>query len=360
MKIAQVAPLMESVPPLLYGGTERIVSYLTEELVQQGHDVTLFASGDSRTKARLVPCCEIALRLSQIRDPVPRHLIMLDEVRRLADSFDVLHFHVDLLHYPLIRDFAWRTVTTLHGRLDLSDIHPLYNAFSEVPLVSISDSQRRPMPPVNWAGRVHHGMPHDLLKPLPRQRGDYLAFLGRISPEKRPDRAIEIAARTGRELRIAAKVDKVDQDYWRDEIEPLVKRHANVHYIGEIGDADKAEFLGNAAALLFPIDWAEPFGLVMIEAMACGTPVIAWNRGSVSEVIDSGVTGFAVDGLEEAVSAVGLVDNLDRQRIRAMFERRFTAARMASDYVAIYSRLLEDGMRKPQTDAQAVELRAAE
>ena len=359
MKIAQVAPLMESVPPLLYGGTERIVSYLTEELVRQGHDVTLFASGDSRTAARLVPCCDKALRLSDVRDPVPRHLIMLDEVRRLADSFDVLHFHVDLLHYPLIRDFAWRTVTTLHGRLDLTDIHPLYRAFPEAPLVSISDDQRAPMPPVNWVGRVHHGMPYDLLMPRAQRQGGYLAFLGRISPEKRPDRAIEIAARTGRQLRIAAKVDKVDRDYWRDEIEPLVRRHDNIHYIGEIGDADKAEFLGNAAALLFPIDWAEPFGLVMIEAMACGTPVIAWNRGSVPEVVDTGVTGFAVDSIEEAVSAVGLVDNLDRRRIRAVFDQRFTAARMASDYVAIYRRLLENGTRKP-ANAQPVELRAAE
>jgi glycosyltransferase involved in cell wall biosynthesis len=351
---------MESVPPLFYGGTERIVSYLTEELVRQGHDVTLFASGDSRTAARLVPCCDKALRLSDVRDPVPRHLIMLDEVRRLADSFDVLHFHVDLLHYPLIRDFAWRTVTTLHGRLDLPDIHPLYSAFPEAPLVSISDSQRAPMPPVNWVGRVHHGMPHDLLMPLARREGDYLAFLGRISPEKRPDRAIEIAVRSGRELRIAAKVDKVDRDYWRDEIEPLVRRHDNVHYIGEIGDADKAEFLGNAAALLFPIDWAEPFGLVMIEAMACGTPVIAWNRGSVPEVVDSGITGFAVDSIEEAVSAVGLARNLDRRRIRAVFDQRFTAQRMASDYVAIYNRLLEDGMRKRQTEARHVVLRAAD
>ena len=230
MKIAQVAPLMESVPPRLYGGTERIVSYITEELVEQGHDVTLFASGDSLTRARLVPCTEKALRFGDVRDPIPYHLIMLDEVRRLASSFDVLHFHVDLLHYPVIRDFAWRTVTTLHGRLDLADMHPLYSTFSDAPLVSISDSQRKPMPPVNWAGRIHHGLPQNLLKPVASRHGDYLAFLGRISPEKRPDRAIEIAARSGRELRIAAKIDKVDRDYWREEIEPLVRRHANVHY----------------------------------------------------------------------------------------------------------------------------------
>jgi glycosyltransferase involved in cell wall biosynthesis len=362
MKIAQVAPLMESVPPRLYGGTERIVSYLTEELVEQGHDVTLFASGDSLTKARLVPCTVKALRLSDIKDPIPYHLIMLDEVRRLASSFDVLHFHVDLLHYPVIRDFAWRTVTTLHGRLDLPDMHPLYSAFSDAPLVSISDNQRTPMPPVNWAGRIHHGLPQNLLRPLAERRDDYLAFLGRISPEKRPDRAIKIAVRAGRELRIAAKVDKVDRDYWRDEIEPLVRRHANVHYIGEIGDAEKAEFLGNAAGLLFPIDWAEPFGLVMIEAMACGTPVIAWNRGSVPEVVDPGVTGFVVDSVEEAVSAVSLIGNLDRRRIREVFDRRFTAARMARDYVAIYRRLLEAGARpsQPANTRQPVELSAAE
>ena len=343
MKIAQVAPLMESVPPLLYGGTERIVSYLTEELVAQGHDVTLFASGDSRTAARLVPCAPQSLRLARVRDSIPAHLVMLDEVRRLADSFDVLHFHVDLLHYPLIRDFAWRTVTTLHGRLDLPDIHPLYRAFSDVPLVSISTNQRRPMPPVNWVGRVHHGLPHDLLAPRAGPRDGYLAFLGRISPEKRPDRAIAIAARSGRPLRIAAKIDRVDHAYWRDEIEPLVRRHPNVDYVGEIGDDDKAAFLGGASALLFPIDWSEPFGLVMIEAMACGTPVIAWNCGSVPEVVDPGVTGFVVDSVEAAVSAVGLIDNLDRRRIRTVFEERFTAARMARDYVAIYQGLLAGG-----------------
>ena len=357
MKIAQVAPLMESVPPRFYGGTERIVSYLTEELVAQGHDVTLFASGDSATRARLVPCAPKALRLSDVKDPIPSHLIMLDEVRRLASSFDVLHFHVDMLHYPVIRDFAWRTVTTLHGRLDLADLHPLYSTFCEAPLVSISENQRRPMPPVNWAGRIHHGLPQNLLKPLAARRGDYLAFLGRISPEKRPDRAIEIAARSGRELRIAAKIDKVDRDYWRGEIEPLVRRHANVHYIGEIGDAEKAEFLGNASALLFPIDWAEPFGLVMIEAMACATPVIAWNCGSVPEVVDSGVTGFVVDSIEEAVSAVSLIGNLDRRRIREVFDQRFTAARMARAYVTVYRRLLESGKPRPR---QTVELSAAE
>src|SRR6266508_3811449 len=340
MRIAQVAPLMESVPPRLYGGTERIVSYVTEELVEQGHDVTLFASGDSLTRARLVPCTVKALRLSDIKDPIPYHLIMLDEVRRLAASFDVLHFHVDLLHYPTIRDFAWRTVTTLHGRLDLADMHPLYSAFSETPLVSISANQRKPMPPVNWAGCIHHGLPQNLLKPLASRRGDYLAFLGRISPEKRPDRAIEIAARSGRELRIAAKIDKVDRDYWREEIEPLVRRHANVRYIGEIGDAEKAEFLGNAAALLFPIDWAEPFGLVMIEAMACGTPVIAWNCGSIPGVIEDGITGFIVNSEEEALAAIERITAIERRGIRAVFEQRFTATMMARAYLDVYAQLL--------------------
>ena len=342
MRIAQIAPLMESVPPRLYGGTERIVSYLTEELARQGHDVTLFASGDSLTSAKLVPCSAQALRLTGVRDAVPYHLIMLHEVRRRAASFDILHFHVDVLHYPLICDFAQRTVTTLHGRLDLTDFHPLYTTFADVPFVSISDSQRIPSPPVNWVGRVHHGLPSDLLTPPSPRRGDYLSFLGRVSPEKRPDRAIEIAVRAGRELRIAAKIDPADHDYWRNVIEPLVRKHyPNVTYVGEIGDADKASFLGNAAALLFPIDWIEPFGLVMIEAMACGTPVIAWNEGAVPEIVDDGLTGFVVHSIDEAVAAVDHLATIDRSRIRGVFNRRFTAARMARDYLAIYRRQLE-------------------
>jgi glycosyltransferase involved in cell wall biosynthesis len=340
MKIAQVAPLAERCPPRLYGGTERIVSYLTEELVRQGHDVTLFASGDSRTAATLVRCSDMALRLNPaVKDHMPYHLMMLDEVRRRADDFDVIHFHVDLLQFPLIRDFADRTLTTLHGRLDLPDLKPFYAAFPEIPLVSISDSQRRPMPAVNWQGTVPHGLPCDLLPFSPRPKGDYLAFLGRISPEKRPDRAIEIAARVGLPLRIAAKVDKVDRAYWDMVIAPLVARHDNVEFVGEIGDADKASFLGNARALLFPIDWPEPFGLVMIEAMACGTPVIAWNCGSVPEVIDDGVTGFIVGDEAQAVAAVRRVATLDRARVRAVFERRFTVERMAMDYLSIYRAL---------------------
>jgi glycosyltransferase involved in cell wall biosynthesis len=341
MKIAQIAPLMESVPPRFYGGTERVVSFLTEELVRRGHDVTLFASADSVTSARLVPCCERALRLTPgLVDPVPYCIRMIEQVRRQAAAFDVLHFHIDMLHYPAIEPFARRTVTTLHGRLDLDEYRMVHGAFPELPLVSISRDQRRGMPPVNWAGCVHHGLPEDLLRFRLRPQDGYLAFLGRISPEKRPDRAIEIAARTGRRLRIAAKIDAVDREYWRQRIEPLVRAHPNVEHVGEIGESEKSEFLGNAAALLFPIDWSEPFGLVMIEAMACGTPVIAWRNGSVPEIIDEGTTGFAVRSIDEAVAAVARAERLDRPAIRRVFDRRFTAGRMAKEYLAIYRRLV--------------------
>ena len=343
LRIAQIAPLAECCPPRLYGGTERIVSFLTEELVRQGHDVTLFASGDSRTNATLVPCTEMALRLNPaVRDPIPYHMIMLDQVRRRADDFDILHFHVDVLHAPLIHAFAGRTVTTLHGRLDLPDLVPFYQAFPDIPLVSISDAQRRPMPPVNWVGTVPHGVPADLLPFVSEPAGDYLAFLGRISPEKRPDRAIAIAARTGLPLKIAAKVDKVDQAYWDEVIAPLVAAHENVTFIGEINDQQKPAFLGNARALLFPIDWPEPFGLVMIEAMACGTPVIAFCSGSVPEVIDDGVSGFIVQDLDAAVEAVRRVGHLDRAQVRETFMRRFTVDHMARAYVSIYRRLAAD------------------
>jgi glycosyltransferase involved in cell wall biosynthesis len=340
MKIAQVAPLAERCPPRLYGGTERIVSYLTEELVRRGHDVTLFASGDSQTAAKLVRCSDMALRLNPaVKDHLPYHIVMLDEVRRRADDFDVVHFHIDLWHFPLVRDFADRTLTTLHGRLDLPDLKPFYAAFSDIPLVSISDSQRRPLPPVNWVGTVPHGLPRDLLPFTARPKGDYLAFLGRISPEKRPDRAIEIAARAGLPLKIAAKVDKADRAYWDMVIAPLVARHSNVEFVGEIDEAQKAGFLGDARGLLFPIDWPEPFGLVMIEAMACGTPVIAYRAGSVPEVLEDGVTGFIVHGEAEAVAAVKRLAMLDRARVRRAFERDFTVERMADDYLAIYRRL---------------------
>src|SRR5215469_11683197 len=336
MRIAQIAPLHERVPPKLYGGTERVVSYLTEELVRQRHDVTLFASGDSKTSAKLVRCCEMALRLNpSVRDPLPYHMIMLDQVRRRMDQFDILHFHIDILHAPLIRDIACRTLTTLHGRLDLPDLAPFYAAFPELPLASVSKVQHRYLPHANWQGTVYHGLPDKLL-PFRSKPDGYLAFLGRIAPEKGPDRAIEIAARSGMPLKIAAKVDRVDQPYWESEIRPMIEAHPNVEFIGEIGEDDKADFLSGAEALLFPVDWPEPFGLVMIEAMACGTPVIAFRRGSVPEVLEDGTSGFIVDTIEQAVAAVPRVTHLDRAKVRASFERRFTAERMAGDYLKIY------------------------
>ncbi len=338
MKIAQIAPLIEAVPPRFYGGTERIVSYLTEALVDMGHEVTLFASADSHTRARLVPCAPQALRTDPtVKEYLPHHLAMLDEVMRRVDDFDILHFHLDLVHMPTFRAYAERTVTTLHGRLDLSDLAPFYRRYSAMPLVSISNDQRRPMPQVRWLGTVHHGLPEDLYRPGPG--GDYLAFLGRISPEKRPDRAIRIARAAGLPLKIAAKVDRVDRPYFETAIRPLLDG-PGVEFIGEIGEADKAEFLGRARAFLFPIDWPEPFGLVMIEAMACGTPVIAYPCGAVPEVVEDGVTGFIVDNEDAAAQAVARAATLDRARIRARFEARFTARRMAEDYVALYERLL--------------------
>jgi glycosyltransferase involved in cell wall biosynthesis len=340
MRIAQIAPLIESVPPKLYGGSERVVSYLTEELVRQGHDVTLFASGDSLTSAELVPCSQRALRLdSAVRDPLPYYMVMLDRVRRRAHEFDVLHFHIDYLHFPLFYDLAGRTLTTQHGRLDLADLPVVYRAFPEFPLVSISDDQRRPRPDWHWLRTVHHGLPADLHPFSPRAWGGYLAFLGRICPEKRPDQAIEIARRAGIPLKIAAKVDRVDRTYFEERIRPMLQDPL-IEYVGEIGERDKAAFLGGASALLFPIDWPEPFGLVLIEAMACGTPVIAYRRASVPEVIEHRRTGFIVDDLAGAVAAVAKLDRLDRETVRAGFEQRFTAERMAKDYVAAYSSLL--------------------
>ena len=340
MKIAQIAPLYERVPPKLYGGTERVVFYLTEELVRQGHDVTLFASGDSETSAKLVRCCDMALRLDpSVKEPLLYHVMMLEEVRQRIDQFDVLHFHIDFLHAPLVRDFADRTLTTHHGRLDCPDFVPFYRVFSELPLVSVSRDQRKYLPHANWVGTVHHGLPRDLLPFQPSAVGGYLAFLGRISPEKGPNRAIEIATRTGMPLRIAAKVDRVDQAYWEEIIRPMVLAHSNVEFVGEIGERDKAKFLGEAAALLFPIDWPEPFGLVMIEAMACGTPVIAFRRGSVPEVLEDGTSGFIVDTIEEAVAATRRIARLDRAKVRSEFERRFTVERMARDYLEIYRNL---------------------
>ncbi|WP_082926314.1 glycosyltransferase family 4 protein [Cupriavidus sp. D384] len=338
MRIAQIAPLHECCPPKLYGGTERVVSYLTNELVLLGHDVTLFACGGSSTPARLINCVGHALRSNPaVRDPLPYHIMMLDEVCRRADEFDVLHFHTEMLHFPLVRSLTRRTVTTLHGRLDLPDLKPFYEKFSNVPLVSISHAQRLPMPPVAWVGNVYHGIPEGSLAFRPVPRGGYLAFLGRISPEKRPDRAIEIAVRAGMTLRIAAKVDAVDRAYWDTTIAPLIRRHRNIEYLGEIGEREKAAFLGDALALLFPIDWPEPFGLAMIESMACGTPVVAFRCGSVPEVVDDGVTGFIVDSMDEAVDAVRHIHQIDRSGVRRTFVRRFSATRMANDYITLYN-----------------------
>jgi glycosyltransferase involved in cell wall biosynthesis len=343
MRIAQIAPLYESVPPQLYGGTERVVSYLTEELVRQGHDVTLFASGDSQTRAELIAPCARSLRLdAECRDVLAYHVLMLELVAREAHRFDILHFHCDYLHFPLSRRRRVRHVTTLHGRLDLPDLVPLYREFADVPVISISDAQRVPLSWLNWVGTVHHGLPPDLYAFHPRP-GAYLAFLGRMSPEKRPDRAIAIAQRCGLPLKMAAKVDPSDRAYFATQIAPLLKEvGSQVEFIGEVGGRDKEEFLGGARAVLFPIDWPEPFGLVMIEAMACGTPVIAYRCGSVPEVMDDGVTGFVVDTDDQAVEAVRKVQTLDRRRCRRVFEERFTAARMARDYVRIYRRLLTD------------------
>ena len=339
MKIAQIAPLAESVPPSLYGGTERVVSYLTEELVRLGHEVTLFASGDSQTAARLVACAPRALRLDPgAGDPVPHHLLMLERVRRRAAEFDVLHFHTEHLHLPLFRAMAGKSVTTLHGRLDSPALAPLYREFQEMPLVSISDSQRRPLPNANWIATVRHGLSAEVCPFNPVARGDYLAFVGRVSPEKGLERAVAIARRSGRRLRIAAKIDLADQAYWRARIAPLVDG-TFISYIGEVGEAEKPSFLGNAVALLFPIDWPEPFGLAMIEAMSCGTPVIAWANGSVPEVIEHGVSGLVVESVEAAADAVHAALALDRQRVRQRFEERFSAARMAREYLAVYRRL---------------------
>jgi glycosyltransferase involved in cell wall biosynthesis len=342
MRIAQVSPLYESCPPQLYGGTERIVSHLTEELVRQGHEVTLFASGDSRTAAVLEAPCELALRLNpKCEVPLFYHLISMNRVAGCAEKFDIIHFHAEFVQFPLFARCWNKTLTTLHGRLDLPDLPPLMREFSMMPLVSISNAQRAPMPWANWYGTVYHGLPSDLY-PAGRGEGGYLAFIGRISPEKRPDHAIEIARRAGVPLTIAAKVDKVDIEYYKTTIEPLLNDPL-IEFIGEIGDDEKGAFLGDAAALLFPIDWPEPFGLAMIEAMANGTPVIAFRRGSVPEIIEPGVTGFIVDSVDEAVAAVPLARMLNRSLIRRRFEERFSVERMARDYLDLYGEVLRRG-----------------
>ncbi|PYL06983.1 MAG: glycosyl transferase [Verrucomicrobia bacterium] len=348
MRIAQVAPLFESVPPKLYGGTERVVSYLTEELVRQGHDVTLFASGDSVTKARLVAGCRGSLRLDKnCVDRLAHQILMLERVFQRAAEFDIIHFHVDYLHYPLSRRQPITHVTTLHGRLDIPDLVPLYQEFRDMPVISISNEQREPLRWANWQATVHHGVPADMYR-FRAEPGTYLAFLGRISPEKRVDRAIEIARRVQIPLKIAAKVDRVDRDYFETVIEPLL-HDSLVEFVGEIGEGEKDEFLGNAYALLFPIDWPEPFGLAMIEAMACGTPVIAYRNGAVPEVMEQGRTGFIVEELGDAVEAVRRVPELSRKRCREVFDHRFTATRMAHDYVQVFERLINQALEaQPQ------------
>ena len=339
MKIAQIAPLAESVPPKLYGGTERVVSYLTEELVRLGHDVTLFASGDSETSAQLVACAPRALRLDgALKDPIAPQVHQLEIVHRHAHEFDVLHFHTAHLHLPLFRPLARKTVTTLHGRLDLPELAPLYREFAEMPLVSISNAQRRPLGFAHWMGTVYHGLAREVCPFNPAPRGKYFAFLGRVSPEKGLDRAIDIARRAGARLRIAAKIDPADEEYFEAHIVPLLGE-PGIEFVGEVNEELKPSFLGNATALLFPIDWPEPFGLAMIEAMSCGTPVIAWRHGSVPEIVDDGVTGFIVDSVDAAVSALPRAAALDRTRVRNRFDERFSAARMTRDYLSVYRAL---------------------
>ncbi|WP_309644246.1 glycosyltransferase family 4 protein [Phenylobacterium sp.] len=340
MRIAQVPPLYEAVPPRLYGGTERVVAHLTDALVDLGHEVTLFASGEAKTKARLASVRDQAIRLdpAPLKSDLASHMTQLFEVRRRAAEFDVIHFHTDIMHFPFFEEMADKTLTTLHGRLDLKDLPDVYRRWPQFPLVSISDDQRRPVPFANWAGTVHHGMCAELYRPS-YEPGGYLAFLGRISPEKRPDRAIAIAQRLGMRLKIAAKVDAADQRYFQEAIEPLIAAEPLVEFVGEIGDAEKSAFLGGASALLFPIDWPEPFGLVMIEAMACGTPVVAYACGSVPEVIENGITGYIVHDEDEAVDAVRRALDLSRRDVRNRFEHRFSATAMAKRYLELYAGL---------------------
>jgi glycosyltransferase involved in cell wall biosynthesis len=359
MRIAQIAPLTEAVPPRLYGGTERVVHWLTEELVQLGHDVTLYASGDSRTSAKLEALWPRALRSdSSVRDPAALHMTMLEHVLRRAGEFDLLHFHLDYYPFSLFSRQPTPFLTTLHGRLDLPEHQPLFSAFSSIPVVSISNAQRRPIPHARWVATILHGLPERLLKPLPTKQR-YLAFLGRIAPEKRTDLAIRIARKCGMPLKIAAKVDRVDREYYDERIRPMIDGSC-IEYIGEISDAQKSDFLGAATALLVPIDWPEPFGLVMIEAMACGTPVIAFNRGSVPEIVEEGVTGFIVEDEEGAIGAVHRVTELSRAAIRERFEQRFTARRMAEDYLAVYRSLMqkdEPRLRLVSTESPPLHIR---
>lgn len=345
MRIAQVAPLYESVPPTAYGGTERIVHYLTEELVELGHDVTLYAAGDSTTRARLIAPCQRSLRLDEhCVDSLAHHMVLLDMVRADCRNYDVLHFHIDYLHFLLSRELCLPQLTTLHGRLDLPDLQGVYSRFNDMPTVSITDAQRIPLPQASWIGTVYHGLPAERF-PFTAEPRDYFAFIGRISPEKRVDRAIEIAKALGVPLKIAAKVDKADREYFEQHIVSLLD-HPLVEFLGEIGDAQKGEFLGNARGLLFPIDWPEPFGLVMIESMACGTPVLAFRCGSVPEVLDDGVTGFIVDDMSTAIEKAAQLGQLSRQRVRERFMARFTARRMAKDYLRLYELIAQPPSEK--------------
>lgn len=340
MRIAQVAPLTEATPPKLYGGTERVVHWLTEELVALGNDVTLFASGDSCTSAKLEAAWPKALRLDgSVRDPNALHMVMLERVRQRSSEFDFLHFHLDYYPFSMFSQQPTPFVTTLHGRLDLPEHQPVFTTFSSIPVISISNSQRRPVPQANWIRTIHHGLPEKLLAPKPI-KPSYLAVLGRIAPEKAIDRAIRIAKRCGIPLKIAAKVDKADEEYYQEKIKPMIDP-PSVEYIGEISDREKSDFLSGALALLVTIDWPEPFGLVMIEAMACGTPVIAFNRGSVPEIVEDGLTGFVVEDETSAVAAVDRALQLDRGKVRSRFEQRFTARRMAKDYLAAYRSLMD-------------------
>ena len=339
LKIAQISPLFESVPPKFYGGTERVVSYLSDELVIQGHDVTLYASGDSITRAKLFSITPEALRLKKFTDPLAFHILQLQEVLEAASNFDILHFHTDYLHFPLSNLAGLPTITTLHGRLDIPELQPLFKKFSHMPVVSISDAQRKPLPQAKWIGTVYHGLPLELYK-KGNGKGNYLAFIGRISPEKRVDLAIEIARQAGLQIKVAAKVDKVDEIYFDKHIKHLMEL-PHVEFLGEIGEDQKNEFLGNALALLFPIDWPEPFGIVMIEAMGCGTPVIAFERGSVPEIIDEGQTGFIVENVDQAVKALKKIDQLSRDVCRQIFEQRFSVTNMVHQYVKLYKKILE-------------------
>ena len=338
LRIAQVAPLVETVPPESYGGTERIVSYLTEELVGLGHEVTLFASGGSETKAKLVAVSDRSLRSDpSVKDPTAKSIIEIEEVLKLAKGFDVVHFHDGYVHFPLARHLRIPSLTTMHGRMDLPDLAPIFREFSDLPLISISDQQRTPLPFANWIATVQHGLPKDLYSFRP-EPGDYMTFVGRICPEKRPDRAIEIAKRAGVRLKIAAKVDKIDEQYFESEIKPLLDSSL-VEFVGEVNESEKNVLLGGALALMFPIDWPEPFGLVMIESLACGTPVIAFDCGSVPEVLEHGKTGFIVHNIAQAEEAVRGIEQISRSVCRQEFERRYTSTRMAANYLQVYERV---------------------